>query len=497
MKILRAISISSVLVWATLAQTNLGTITGTIVDPAGAVIPNAAVEAKNTATGAVYTAAASGTGNYTIAQLPIGTYDLSVSVTGFKRYVRSGIMVEAYGIYRIDPVLEVGTTTESVVVAGESPMLKTESTEQSYQVTTETLEDLPILTLSGAPSGFGNTSGLGNIRNPLASLQLLPGTDFATDNTLRVNGMPSSSQSINIEGQDSSNGFWKQITQINQAGADAIQEVTVQTSNYAAEYGQAGGGYINYTMKSGTNQLHASAFDYFVNTILNAGTPFTDAGATNPALEGQHVRNPIHQNDFGATLGGPVFIPRVYNGKDKTFFFFSFEQFRQNNFTTNSVSQVPTLAERRGDFGADEAAFLGCNGPDPAGQLVCPNQIFDPATRHIVNGSTVESPFPNNVIPANRFDPTALLIQNYFPLPNNPSPVLNYNVPGYGDFRHTTIPSLKVDELISSNLKISGYYSATHTVSPQTNGFSQPFTTVTPQDALAQTARVNLDFTVT
>ncbi|MBV9745529.1 MAG: hypothetical protein JO099_17350 [Acidobacteriia bacterium] len=309
--------------------------------------------------------------------------------------------------------------------------------------------------------------------------------------------MPSSSQSINIEGQDSSNGFWKQITQINQAGADAIQEVTVQTSNYAAEYGQAGGGYINYTMKSGTNQLHASAFDYFVNTILNAGTPFTDAGATNPALEGQHVRNPIHQNDFGATLGGPVFIPRVYNGKDKTFFFFSFEQFRQNNFTTNSVSQVPTLAERRGDFGADEAAFLGCNGPDPAGQLVCPNQIFDPATRHIVNGSTVESPFPNNVIPANRFDPTALLIQNYFPLPNNPSPVLNYNVPGYGDFRHTTIPSLKVDELISSNLKISGYYSATHTVSPQTNGFSQPFTTVTPQDALAQTARVNLDFTVT
>jgi hypothetical protein len=497
MKLLRAVGVSLFVVCAALAQTNLGTITGTIADPAGAVIPNAPIEAKNTATGAVYTAAASGTGNYTIGQLPVGTYELSVSVAGFKKYVRPGVMVEAYGIYRIDPVLEVGTATESVVVAAETPMLKTESTEQSYQVPTETLEDLPILTLSGAPSGFGNTSGLGNIRNPLASLQLLPGTDFATDNTLRVNGMPSSSQSINIEGQDSSNGFWKQITQINQAGADAIQEVTVQTSNYAAEYGQAGGGYINYTMKSGTNQLHGSGFDYFVNTVLNAGTPFTDAGATNPALEGQHVRNPIHQNDFGTTLGGPITIPKVYNGKDKTFFFFSFEQFRQNNFTTNSVSQVPTMAERSGNFGADEAAFLGCHGPDTAGQMVCPNEIFDPTSRRIVGGSPVETPFPNNVVPASRFDPTALLIQNYFPLPNNPSPVLNYNVPGYGDFRHTTIPSLKVDELISSNLKLSGYYSATHTLSPQTNGFSQPFTTVIPQDALAQTARVNLDETLT
>jgi Carboxypeptidase regulatory-like domain len=497
MKMLRSTALSLLLVCAGFAQTNLGTITGTITDPAGAVIANAAIEARNTATGAVYPVASSGTGNYTIAQLPVGTYELSVSASGFKRYVRSGIMVEAYGIYRIDPVLEVGATTESVVVSAESPMLKTESTEVSYEVPTESLEDLPILTLAGAPSGFGNTSGLGNIRNPLSSLQLLPGTDFATDNTLRVNGMPSSSQTINIEGQDSSNGFWKQLTQINQAGADAIQEVTIQTSNYAAEYGQAGGGYINYTMKSGTNQFHGSGFDYFVNTVLNAGTPFTDAGATNPALEGQHVRNPIIQNDFGATFGGPVFIPRVYNGKDKTFFFVSFEQFRQNNFTTNSVSQVPTLAERSGNFSSNEAAFLGCNGPDPSGQLVCPDEIFNPTTRHTVNGAVVENPFPNNTIPQSMFDPTALLIQKLFPLPNNPSPFLNYNVPGYADYRHTTIPSMKFDELFGPTVKLSAFYSATKTFSPQTNGFSEAFTTVIPQNALAQTARVNFDDTIT
>jgi len=479
------------------AQTNLGTITGTISDPAGAVVAGAAVEARNIATGAVYPAASSATGNYTIGQLPVGTYELTVSVSGFKKYRRTGLMVEAYGIYRIDPLLEVGTATETVLVAAESPMLKTESTEVSYDIPTQNLEDLPILTLSGAPAGFGNTSGLGNIRNPLASLQLLPGTDFATDNTLRVNGMPSSSQSVNVEGQDSSNGFWKQLTQINQAGADAVQEVTVQTSNYAAEYGQAGGGYINYTMKSGTNQLHGSGFDYFVNTVLNAGTPFTDAGGTNPALEGQHVRNPIIQNDFGFTIGGPITIPKVYSGKDRTFFFFSFEQFRQNNFTTNSISQVPSALERNGNFGPDEAAFLGCNGPDPAGQPVCPNEIFDPTTRRIMNGATVATPFANNIVPMTRFDPTAAIIQNAFPMPNNPSPVLNYNVPGYGDYRHTTIPSIKIDELISSKLKLSGYYSATKTYSPQTNGFPQPFTTAIPQDALAQTVRVNLDDTIT
>ena len=486
---------------AAFGQTDRGTITGTITDPAGAVVPNAPIEGRNVATGAVYAAAASGTGNYTIAQLPVGTYDLSVSVSGFKKYVRTGIVVEALGIYRVDVALEVGATTESVVVNAESPMLKTETTEVSYTTATETLDQLPILTLGGAPAGFGNSSGLGNIRNPLAALQLMPGTDFATDNTLRVNGMPSSSQTINVEGQDSSNGFWKQLTQVNQQGADAIQEVTVQTSNYAAEYGQAGGGYINYTMKSGTNRLHGGGFDYLTNTVLNAGLPFT-IDPTNPNY---NIRNPIHQNDYGFTLGGPVDIPKVYNGHDKTFFFFSFEQFRQTNFTSNAISQVPDAAERDGNFAADAglgAAVLGCNTVASVGQTICANQIFDPSTRHNVNGTPVTDPFPGNIIPASRFDPTALLIQNLFPMPNNPAggAFFNYNVPGYSDYRHTTIPSIKIDELLSSKLKLSGYYSATKTYSPQNNGFSGaqlPLSTLEVQNSLAQTVRLNLDDTVT
>ena len=486
---------------AAFGQTNLGTVTGTITDPAGAVVPNAPVEARNNATGAVYPAASSATGNYTISQLPLGAYDLSVTVPGFKKYVRTGITVEAYGIYRIDPVLEVGAPTESVVVNAESPLLKTESTEVSFNIPTESLDALPILTLAGAPPGFGNSSGLGNIRNPLAGLQLLPGTDFASDNTLRINGMPSSSQTINIEGQDASNGFWKQLTQVNQAGADAIQEVTIQTSNYAAEYGQAGGGYINYTMKSGTNRLHGSGFEYFVNTVFNAGTPFT-VSTSNP---NEHVRNPIHQNDYGFTLGGPVVIPKVYNGHDKTFFFFSFEQFRQNNFTTNGIAQVPTAAEENGNFSgfADSglaAIVLGCHTVASVGQSICPNQIYDPTTRTVINGTPSETPFPNNTIPKSMFDPSAQIIQKLFPAPNNNALVFNYSIPGFSDYRHTTIPSFKIDELLSSKLKLSAYYSATKTYSPQSNGFSGaqlPLSTLQVQNALANTVRLNLDDTVT
>jgi hypothetical protein len=405
--------------------------------------------------------------------------------------------VEVAGTVRVDAALEVGSSAESVTVIDEAPLLKTESGELSYNFTTATLNDLPVFTLSGAPPGFGNASGLGNIRNPLAAVELMPGAQFTSDNTLRINGMPSSSQTINIEGQDATNGLWKQLTQINQAGADAIQEVAIQTSNFAAEYGQAGGGYFNYSMKSGTNQFHGSGFEYFVNEFLNAGTPFTDAGTVNPAKEGQHIRNPIRQSDYGVTLGGPVKIPKIYNGKDKTFFFFSFEQFRQSNFTTNTTSTVPTQAYRTGDFTTAIFPFIPCNGPDPAGQQVCNGQVFDPQTQRTVNGATVRTPFPNNIVPLSRMDPTALIVQGMIPLPNAPGLVNNYVAPGYSDFRHTSIPSLKIDHSLNSKMKIAGYYSATRTLSPQTNGFPQPFSSLQTQDALAQTTRVNFDDTIT
>ena len=346
------------------AQSDRGTITGTVSDPAGAVIPNAAVEARNVDTGAVYPSAGSSTGNYTIAQLPAGNYSLTVSVTGFKKFVSTGLVVEVAGTIRVDARLEIGAATESVTVTDVAAQLKTEGGEVSLNVATSTLDDLPILTLTGAAAGIGSANSLGNIRNPLSSVGLLPGARITTDSVMRINGMPSNSQSINIEGQDATNGFFKQQNQVNQAGMDAIQEVAIQTSNFAAEYGQAGGGYFNYTMKSGTNQYHGSAYDYFVNEVLNAGAPFTDAGTKNPNKAGQLVRNPLRQNDYGFTLGGPVRIPKIYNGHDKTFFFFNFEQFRQSSFTSNTSAIVPTVAQQQ--RGLLRAPATTCN-VDPAG----------------------------------------------------------------------------------------------------------------------------------
>ena len=478
------------------AQSDRGTLTGTISDPAGAVIANAAIEAKNLATDAVYPAASSATGNYTVAQLPAGNYELTVTVPGFKKFIRSGLQVEVAATVRIDAVLEVGSNTESVTVEAAAPLLKTEGGEVSVNLPTSLLDDLPIFNLTGSAASIGTATSLGNIRNPLSAVALLPGARIQTDAILRINGMPSNSQSINIEGQDATNGFVKQQNQVAQAGVEAIQEVAIQTSNFAAEYGQAGGGYFNYTMKSGTNQLHGSAYDYFVNEALNAGEPFTDAGQTNSLKDGQHVRNALRQNDFGFTLGGPIDIPKLYNGHDKTFFFFSFEQFRQSAVTTNTYGIVPTAAMRQGNF---QGALTGtCNAAaiDPIGQHLCQNEIFDPTTTRQVGTALVRNPFPNNTIPLTSIDPTAQIIQNMIPLPNT-SGVFNYTAPAYSNFRHTTIPALKIDQGLSAKMKISGYYSATKTYSPQTNGFAEPYTALQPQNALNQTIRVNLDTTLT
>src|SRR5215472_12425008 len=242
---MRSLSIAFCLVaveFAVFAQSDRGMITGTVSDPAGAVVAAAAIEARNVATGAVYPVASSATGNYTIAQLPAGNYELTVTVMGFKKFVRTGLMVEVAGTVRVDAALEVGSATESVTITAEAPMLKTEGGEVSHNIATDSLNELPVLNMFGAAAGIGSANALGNIRNPLAAVELLPGARFTGDTILRINGMPSNSQSINVEGQDATNGFFKQQNQIAQAGVESIQEVAIQTSNFAAEYGQAGGG---------------------------------------------------------------------------------------------------------------------------------------------------------------------------------------------------------------------------------------------------------------
>jgi len=236
-------------------QSDRGTITGTISDPVGAVIPNAPIQARNVATGAIHQAASTATGNYTLAELPAGTYELSVSVSGFKKYVRQGLEIQVAQVARIDVALEVGAASESVTVTEAAPLLNTESGELSHNVASQTLDALPVL---GVGANFAGTQG---IRNPNAVMVMIPGTYWAPNNGVRVNGAPTNTQAFRVEGQDATDGGTPGVPAQLQPGVDAIQEITVQASNYAAEYGQVGGGVFNVTMRSGTNQLHGTAYE--------------------------------------------------------------------------------------------------------------------------------------------------------------------------------------------------------------------------------------------
>ena len=229
---------------AAFAQSNNGTITGTVSDPAGAVVTGAVIEVKNVETGVVSRGGTSATGNYVIS-VPAGTYELTVQVTGFKKVVQENVPVVVASDTRKDVTLEVGQNTEVVTVQADIPLLKTESGELSHRVTTVDADNLPVLTISGGgPFGAG---AMGQIRNPLQVSTLLPGVTFMNDQALVVNGMPSNSESIRIEGQDSTGTIWKVSQQLSQgAGVDAIQEVRAvertgdRGHRYAQRYGARG-----------------------------------------------------------------------------------------------------------------------------------------------------------------------------------------------------------------------------------------------------------------
>src|SRR2546425_233948 len=377
---------------AAFAQSDRGTITGTVADATGGVIPGAGIVATNIETGARYETISTETGNYTLAQIPAGVYQLSAELPGFKRYVRQGITVPVAQTLRLDISLEVGSNTESITITEAAPLLKTESSEVAHNVTSEFLNDLPVL-------GIGRLSaGATGIRSPYSVMNLVPGATWLPDQTVRVNGMEGNSSALRVEGQDATATISLGSTAQTQPSVEATQEVAVQTSNYAAEFGQAGSGLFNITMKSGTNSFHGSAYDYFVNEALNAGWPFTDDG------NGHLIRSRERRNDYGFTLGGPVMMKKLYDGHNKTFFFFNFEQFRETTINNFPIT-VPTLEYRRGDF---RQALTGRSlGTDGLGRPIMENTIYDPATERVINGQRYRDPYPNNTISANRLDPVA------------------------------------------------------------------------------------------
>lgn len=486
MKFRKRVSVFLLVISGVFAQSDRGTITGTITDPTSAVLAGAEVEARNTDTGATFKAGSTNTGNYVLPQLPTGNYTLTVTVPGFKTFVRQNIFVPVATSVRIDPILEVGSATESITVSDTSPLLKTESGELSHNVATERMNNLPVM-------GIGARAGSAGIRNPYSVVLLLPGSDFRPDNSVRINGNPSNTQSLRIEGQDATNNLINTQSQT-QPSVEAIQEFAIQTSNFAAEYGQVAGGFFNATMKSGTNQFHGSAYEYFVNEALNARHPFT------------HIRNRERRNDWGFTAGGPILLPKIYDGHDKSFFFFGFEQFRETLITSNTPTTVPTLPYRTGDF---SAAMLTQNGAirnvcpganpncDPLGRPIYENAIYDPTTTREVNGQRIRDPFVNNTIPTSQLDPVAAKIQSMIPEPNVPGAgFVNNYLTSFSNPRLTYIPSLKLDHNLSTSMKISGYWSQTRTTRPNNVAFPFPLNGV-QTDVTAHTIRVSFDYTVT
>jgi hypothetical protein len=459
------------------AQSDRGIITGTVQDPAHSMVPGAAVSAKNTETGAVYPTTTTGTGNFTITALPAGIYEVSVEAPGFRKHIGQGTQVQVAQTVRLDIILQVGATSDSVTVTAEASILKSDSTEQSVNVSGDRINALPL--------NFGGGGGaIGGIRTPLTFMVLSPGV-AGTGTNARVNGMPSNTYRVFVDGQDVTNNNDNSST-AGQPSVEMIEEFSLQTSNFAAEFGQVAGGMFTFATRSGTNKLHGSLYEYFNNEALDATRPYVNE------------KPQSRKHDFGVQISGPIWAPKLYDGRNRTFFLLNWEQFRNDTNSPGSRNTVPTLAYRDGDFsGALTGRRLG-TAVDPLGRPFMENTIYDPLTARPVNGQIVRDPFLGNIIPVSRLDPVALKIQALLPLPEFSGNINNWNQNLTG-YKVSATPSMKLDHNFSSASKVSFYLQKAwnHTVNNGLDGLSSPITAVRDQRTYSYTTRLNYDHSLT
>jgi hypothetical protein len=468
---------------AAFAQSDRGIIAGTVTDPDGGVIPGVRVVAENPETGVKFEAVTTSTGNYTIPQLPASTYNIRFERAGFSVFQQEGVRVYVGQTARVDATLQIGGVTDEIRVAAGASLLQTQSAEQSSSVTVENLNQLPLN--FGARGNFFAA----NIRNPYSFVTLVPGGNISSYSSIKVGGAPIDTYQIRVDGMEANNHrLVIRIDQV-QPSVESLEEMTVHTSNFAAEYGQVAGGVFNLTAKSGTNTFHGSLFDYFVNEYFGAAIPYTDDG------NGNKVKSRNRRNNFGGSLGGPILIPGLYKGRNKTFFFFSFEQFRQIETKAGLLATMPTDAMRAGDF---RAALTGrVLGTDPLGRPIMENVIYDPRTTRVVNGQVVRDPFPDNMIPAELLDPVALRIQSLIPQVTRPGLINNWDQSFPAD-TIKSIATLKIDHNFPSiGGRLSGYYSRYG--GPHYNGSDGlpiPITKVRRFETQTDTLRLSYDWTI-
>jgi hypothetical protein len=394
------------------AQQNQGIIAGTVIDSSGAGIDGANVTATNEATGGTSATVTSTGGNYRFPALLVGRYSVAVTAAGFQTVKKTGIDVLVSNTTAVNLTLPVGQVTESLVVTANGTTVQSESSDVGTVIDTKQVIELPLA-----------LGGVGALRSPEAFMFLAPGVTGP--------GTANSNNGIFISKTGAGQNFGNEVlldgastlraengSSFDEAGpsVESIREFKILTATFPAEYDHTTGGVESFTTKSGGNQFHGTAYDILKNEDFNANTWFNNAYGTARPID--------KKNDYGLNLGGPVWIPKVYNGKDKTFFFFNWEQYRENAGGT-TASTVPTDAVRNGDLSAYLTnTVVGTNACD--GSQILAGQIFDPASTKVgPNGILCRTAFPGNQIPADRISQVSKNFLAYMPTANQAGIVTN------------------------------------------------------------------------
>ncbi len=378
--------------WAQIATTT--SLVGTVSDASGKTIPGAKVTAVNANTHDTYSVLTSEQGYYNIEFVAVGDYNLTIEHPGFEVTRITGIHVDINQVVRNDVNLKVGNVAESVTVQATTAAIKTDDATVSEIISTRNVAELPLNVRD--PMALAITAP-GVIQGPKSSSTgTPPGEDFIGAGTREIQN------SMSLDGISIMNNLI--TTTPTRPMVESVQEVEVQTGTYSAQYGSYLGVHINMITKSGANQLHGALVEFLRNQVLDARAFFTLPTPANPTA----AKPPLRQNQFGYELDGPVYIPKIYNGKNRTFFMSSYEGYRLVQQVTSLSPEMPA-AFFTGDFSAVPASSIqGGVLKDPLGN---------------------NAPFPNNTIPSNRISPVVLKLQQYYPAPNLPGLANNYSVP--------------------------------------------------------------------
>jgi len=419
-----------------MAQSERGNITGTITDPSGAAIGAAEVSAIHRDTNAATKAVSSATGEFNLTNLLPGVYRVEISSTGFKRFLQREVNVSASSSIRLDAQLQLGQVSEAVEVTAAVSTIQTDSAKVSTQVENKMVDELPLVVAGSMRSPFNLVAVAAEARGSGQRLALGGGQVAAWDATLDGHSVGTNRSGDTAEAA------------LNTPSVEALTEFSVDTNGFKAEFGQAGGGVMTFASKSGTNAFHGSAYDFLRNDALDARGFFAAR------------RSIYRQNDFGFTVAGPVYIPKLYDGKNKTFFFFSYEGFRNRVGANDTILTVPTPEMYRGDFR---------NWVDQNNRALA---IYDPSTLRANPTGTgqIRDAFPGNQIPVSRFAATSAAIAGFGSsiapnrgfAPGTSNHVrLNYLVSGGTMVTPTDKYSLKADQLIGSKQRVGFLWNMT------------------------------------